>query len=85
MRTRSAHFNDRPSNYISPHETINATLRSPASFDSIQCITRSKRVDAETNKATGSAKSENIETKSRKFPEVINPFLVNTTNKKESD
>ncbi|CAI4392661.1 BDN_1c_G0026550.mRNA.1.CDS.1 [Saccharomyces cerevisiae] len=85
VRTRSAHFNDRPSNYISLHETINATLRSPASFDSIQCITRSKRVDAETNKATVSAKSENIETKSRKFPEVINPFLVNTTNKKESD
>ncbi|CAI4391410.1 AHG_G0026590.mRNA.1.CDS.1 [Saccharomyces cerevisiae] len=85
VRTRSAHFNDRPSNYISPHETINATLRSRASFDSIQCITRSKRVDAETNKATVSAKSENIETKSRKFPEVINPFLVNTTNKKESD
>ena len=95
VRTRNAHFNDRPSNYTSAHEITDATCRLSPSINSIQCLTGPKSRDAETNKATISsymvaqdekaAKSKNVETKSRKFPNVINPFLTNTVNKKKKD
>lgn len=95
VRTRNAHFNDRPSNYTSAHEITDATCPLSPSIDSIQCLTGPKSMDAETNKATMSsymvaqdekaARSINVETKSRKFPNVINPFLTNAVNKKKKD
>ena len=92
VRTRNAHFNDRPSNYTSAHAITSVTYPSSSSISTIQCFTRPNSKEPSPKKVIISScmvaqKKELANTKSKEaknrssFNEVTNPFLVNVIEK----
>ncbi|CAI2037639.1 hypothetical protein SEUBUCD646_0I00860 [Saccharomyces eubayanus] len=90
VRTRNAHFNDRPSNYTSAHGNLNAIHPLSLRINNIQCLSRPGIREADTNKEVhspkmtvqekGTVNSAVAKDKDGRSNSVENPFLGNTLN-----